>query len=54
MNEISIVSPIRIRYEVSPVTVQSAARSVKWRISELAISFTQSASQSASPAKTMS
>jgi hypothetical protein len=54
MNEISIVRPMRIRYDVSPVTVHSAARSVKCRTSELAISLIQSASHSATPANTMS
>ena len=47
-------SPIRIRKLVSPVTVQSGARSVAWKIAELTSSLNQSISQNASPARMMS
>ena len=52
MNEISMLSPIRIWKLVSPVVVQTAARSVKCSTSAFATSLIQSTPHSASPAST--
>ena len=43
-----------MRKLVSPVTVQSGARSLAWKTAELASSLNQSMNQNASPASTMS